>query len=63
MKKFKLLSVKEGGIGVYIKTKTALKITMITLNRKTAIDRSQPKTEYKTITTEDLYSSIFKTAQ
>ena len=52
-KKFKLLSVKEGGIGVYKKPKTALKIT---LNRKTAIDRSQPKTEYKTIT-------IFKTAQ
>ena len=38
-KKFKLLSVKEGGIGVYKKPKTALKIT---LNRKTAIDRSQP---------------------
>ena len=59
-KKFKLLSVKEGGTGVYKKPKTALKIT---LNRKTAIDLSQPKTEYKTITTEDLYSSIFKTAQ
>ena len=40
-KKFKLLSVKEGGIGVYKK----------------------PKTEYKTIKTEDLYSSIFKKAQ
>ena len=59
-KKFKLFSVKESGIGVYKKPTTALRIT---LNRKTAIDRSQPKTEYKTITTEDLYSSIFKTAQ
>ena len=41
-KKFKLFSVKESGIVVYKKPKTALKIA---LNRKTAIDRSQPKTE------------------
>ena len=39
----------EGGVGVYRKPKNRDRF------------QSEPKTEYKTIITEDLYSSIFKT--
>ena len=42
----------EGGVGVYKKPKNREKADRF---------RSQPKTEYKTIITEDLYSWIFKT--
>ena len=49
----------EGGVLVYKKPKTALKITQNRKNRERFW--SQPKTEYKTIITEDLFSWIFKT--
>ena len=51
--------IRKGVLGSIKKRKTALKITQ---NRKTAIDFDHNRTEYKTIITEDLYSSsVFKT--